>query len=571
MVQAAVDQVTALGEERNASRNLPVEIDPQVGGKGHFDTAETLRPGCCIQLVVGPFTGALQPDARAERNLAAVVVGGKIAIESRGTVMEFGLVVVIDIAVHAQLRPETARGTPRHLAVERQDGLAGHRRQHGQPGGKNIAPLHDIGTVPVKVVVTDREPGIGPVVELPAPDTAPDTEAAVVIDRTLSPEYGIQQIGIQLRKRTVTVLADVAVHLEERAQPVRPEVQVQPHERNDIIFRFDGLDLVVVIIGTDLEAHYPALDAVAQRGMYQLLVIFVEGLLSGEPLVTDLGGKAVAPESAGDLRVGFQRGLAGLVVIVRPLGMVEKHAAPDGDFEIHAAQILEIVAEAHRDVRIAVIGHRTGYGIGRDVRREVHTVAVVHAVLVGEVALEHVAAEIFTRSGADAVEHPRRIVLDAEVVPDLGIAPLVVDIAHHIPCPGVLARSIEIQHRIERVAHPGLEVERQRAVEFPVGYRRGTDRPRGEGGLQRQRRDRIVDLGTHLHRIGHVGYDSEFRRSLHTRHIGLGHFDPFLDLRARAPGQCRHQRGYKQHVFHRQFSFAIRSLASSTIPSSAGE
>ncbi|MCQ4762308.1 hypothetical protein NE555_16960, partial [Alistipes onderdonkii] len=35
--------------------------------------------------------------------------------------------------------------------------------------------------------------------------------------------------------------------------------------------------------------HYPALDAVAQRGMYQLLVIFVEGLLSGEPLVTDLG------------------------------------------------------------------------------------------------------------------------------------------------------------------------------------------------------------------------------------------------------------------------------------------
>ena len=34
LVQAAVDQVTALGEERNASRNLPVEIDPQVGGKG---------------------------------------------------------------------------------------------------------------------------------------------------------------------------------------------------------------------------------------------------------------------------------------------------------------------------------------------------------------------------------------------------------------------------------------------------------------------------------------------------------------------------------------------------------
>ena len=327
----------------------------------------------------------------------------------------------------------------------------------------------------------------------------------------------------------------------------------------------------MVIVRTRFEAYYPTLDTVTQRGMYPLLVIFVEGLLSRKALVAHLGSQAVTPETAGDLRMGFQCGLAGLVVIVRPLGMVEKHAAPDGDFEIHAAQILEIVAEAHRDVRIAVIGHRTGYGIGREVRREVHTVAVVYAVLVGEVALEHVAAEIFTRSGADTVEHPRRIVLDAKVVPDLGIAPLVVDIAHHIPRPGVLARSIEIQHRIERVAHPGLEVERQRAVEFPVGYRRRADRPRGEGRLQRQRCDRIVDLGTHLHRVGHVGHDGEFRRPLHTRHIGLGHFDPFLDLRARAPGQCRHQRGYKQHAFHRQFSFAIRSLASSTIPSSAGE
>ena len=68
----------------------------------------------------------------------------------------------------------------------------------------------------------------------------------------------------------------------------------------------------------------------------------------------------MAAESAGDLRMGLQRGLTRLVVIIRPLGVVEKQPAADRDFEIHTAQVLKIVAETHRDIRIAVIGHCAG-------------------------------------------------------------------------------------------------------------------------------------------------------------------------------------------------------------------
>ena len=195
---------------------------------------------------------------------------------------------------------------------------------------------------------------------------------------------------------------------------------------------------------------------------------------------------------------------------------------------------------------------------------------MVHAVLVGEVALEHVAAEIFTRSGADTVEHPRRIVLHPEIVFNIGVPPLVVDVAHDVARRGVLRRGVEVQHRVERIARAGFQVERQRTVELPVGHRGGPDRPRGERRAQRQRGDRVVDLGTQTRRIGHVGFDGQLRRALDARHVGLGHFDLLLHLSRGQTRQRRQHEGGKYHSFHRQFSFAIRAFASSTMPSSAG-
>ena len=80
----------------------------------------------------------------------------------------------------------------------------------------------------------------------------------------------------------------------------------------------------MVIVGARFETHYPALDTVTQGGMDQLLIIKADRFLSGQPRIAELRRKPVAAESAGDLRMGLQRGLTRLVVIIRPLGVVEK-------------------------------------------------------------------------------------------------------------------------------------------------------------------------------------------------------------------------------------------------------
>ena len=181
------------------------------------------------------------------------------------------------------------------------------------------------------------------------------------------------------------------------------------------------------------------------------------------------------------------------------------------------------------------------------------------------------AAKILARGDAGAVFHLHGIIVrHAEIVADIGIAPFVVDIAGQIARRGILRRGVEVQHRIERITRADLQVEGQRAVELPVGYRGGTDRARRQRRAQRQRRNRIVDLGPHLRRIGHVGLHGQLRGALHTRHIGLRNLDLLFDLRRSQLRQRRHQQGGQYHFFHHQFSFAIRALASSTMPSSAG-
>ena len=245
--------------------------------------------------------------------------------------------------------------------------------------------------------------------------------------------------------------------------------------------------------------------------------------------------------------------------------------AVQSDLEVQAAQVLEVVAEAEVDGRIAIHHPRPGLE-GRDERRiGIQSVTVVYPVVVEEVALKHVPAQVLARGHTDAVGHPPRIVAYAEVVAHVGIAPLVVQIAHDIARRGVLRRGVEVYHRVERIACPDLQVTGQRTVELPVGHRRRAEGPRGEGRAQRQRRDRIVDLGTQLHRIGHVGFDAQLLGTPDTRDVGLRDLDLFLDLGRGTPRQRRQQQGGKDDLLHRQFSFRIRSLASSTMPSSAGE
>ena len=340
---------------------------------------------------------------------------------------------------------------------------------------------------------------------------------------------------------------------------------------NDVILGIHPVDLVVVVVGPDIEAHHPALKTVAQAGMDQLLGVFRDGFLPGQPLIARFERKTAAAESAGDLRPGPERRLAGFLIIAGPVGVVEEHPAAQRDFEIRAAEVLKIVPETHGDTRIAVIVPVARPELPVESGGGIDPVTVVHPVVVVKIALENMLPEVFARGGPDAVEHPRRGVLHAEIVPYLGILPLVVDIPHDIARRGILRRGVEIQHRVERIPRAGLHIERQRTVELPVSHRRRTDRARRERRAQRQRRDGIVDLGTHARRVGHIGLYGQFRGALHLRNIRLGHLDLLLDLRRSQLRQNRcEQRGYKDSL-HRQLSFAIRAFASSTMPSSAGE
>lgn len=326
----------------------------------------------------------------------------------------------------------------------------------------------------------------------------------------------------------------------------------------------------MIIVGPHVEAHDPACKTVAQGGVDQLLVSALQGLLPGPQFVSRFEREIAAAESAGEFRRASSAVWPGFVAVIRPLGVVEEHAPAQGYFKVRAAQVLEIVPETHRDVRIAVVVHPAGSErFGNPIA--IGPVAVIHPVVVVNVAFEDVPAEILARGGPDAVEHPRRIVLHPEIVFNIGVPPLVVDVAHDVARRGVLRRGVEVQHRVERIPRPGLHVEGQRAVELPVGHRRGADRTRRERRAQRQRRNGVVDFGAHARRVGHVGLDRQFRGALHLRDIGLGHFDLLFDLRRSQLRQHRREGGHYQHLLHRQLSFAIRAFASSTMPSSAGE
>ena len=304
--------------------------------------------------------------------------------------------------------------------------------------------------------------------------------------------------------------------------------------------------------------------------MDQLLAAALQRFLPGPQFVSRFEREPAAAESPGDLRPGPECGLPGLVAVIRPLGVVEEHPPAQGYFKVRAAQVLKIVAETHRDVRIAVVVHPPDPE-ARTVSVGPSPVTVIHPVVVVNVAFEDVPAEILARGGPDAVEHPRRIVLHPEIVFNIGVPPLVVDVPHDVARRRILRRGVEVQHRVERIPRPGLQVEGQRAVELPVGHRRGADRTRRERRAQRQRRNGVVDFGAHARRVGHVGLDGQFRGALHLRNIGLGHFDLLFDLRRSQLRQHRRESGHYQHLLHRQLSFAIRAFASSTMPSSAGE
>ena len=181
------------------------------------------------------------------------------------------------------------------------------------------------------------------------------------------------------------------------------------------------------------------------------------------------------------------------------------------------------------------------------------------------------APQIFAGGRSDAVGQTDRIELGAEIVADVGIAPLVVEITHYVTRTGILRRGIEIDHGIERITGTGLDIEGVRPVELPIGDRRRPDGARGERRADGERLDGVVYVGVHPHRVGHVGTHRELGGALQTGDIGLCHLDLLADLRRGPERQQRDEDAEKEESFHGHFSFWMRAFASSTMPSSEGE
>ena len=255
-------------------------------------------------------------------------------------------------------------------------------------------------------------------------------------------------------------------------------------------------------------------------------------------------------------------------VIVNRLHLqyVQKISAAQFDVEVEAAQVGEIVADAHMEhgvvVMLPIVGH-LGEGIIRrrtvvpvtstQRLRPVEPIIMVDAVRQVEFAFEQTAAEVLARRGAHAVVHPPRDRAHAEIVADIGPVAGVIEVADDVARTGILRRGIEIEHRVERRSGADFQIERPRTVELPVGHRSRTERLGREVGRQRRRRDGIVDFGPQTHRVGHIRHDGQLDGLRHLGNVGLGHLDLLGDLRPQRHTAKQHGGREDKNSFHGYF------------------
>ena len=304
----------------------------------------------------------------------------------------------------------------------------------------------------------------------------------------------------------------------------------------------------------DLQPQHLAVVAVTHPGLNLLLPLAFQILAPVETVVPGRERKPMLAERPGQTPRSPEMILAGPPGDVR---MVEEDTPRECDLEIEPAQIDKIVADTQLEVGIAVIDDRPGR---RQVREshadgDVTAIAMEQTVLIGELSLENMLADIIPCGGTDAVGHADGIPDRTEVVADVGITPRMVEITQRVTGIVVLRRNVEIELGIERVPRPGLEVAPPRTVELPISDRSGADGPSAERSLDGQRRDGIVDVGIHEHRIGHVGLDRELDGALQTGHVSLGHLDHLFDLRRSSPERSRDAGGGYEAFFHGQFIF----------------
>ncbi len=321
------------------------------------------------------------------------------------------------------------------------------------------------------------------------------------------------------------------------------------------------LHAIVIIVRSDQKLQLAAADAVTQSRHQGVVLVVGQRFRAEHARISRMHLQYMS--SAEHLAHRQARRKARLATFLAILGSiaVAEHVAADLDIEVPTAQVGEVVADADLTRHVAET-----YAVARG------GIAVTQLSVAVNVELQDMPSQDQPRAAAQTVAHlsgVRRHLLAREILAVAVVAPMV-GIGHSVSAILVVGRHIDVALARERRAESALGIERTRTVIVPIGYGGGLEILGEQRRLIRTRRDRIVDIGLHGDRIGHIGHQREFLRRADARGVILRHLDLLGHLR-RYGGRQAEQRYDICQSLHRQFILAILLLASSTMPSSAGE
>ena len=168
-------------------------------------------------------------------------------------------------------------------------------------------------------------------------------------------------------------------------------------------------------------------------------------------------------------------------------------------------------------------------------------IAVAQTMVGSKINLQQTLADEKTGTTAYAVIHLHGVArnLFAEQIMSRTVVAPMVDIGHSIATILIICCDVTIHLARQRHADGCTGIERTGSIIVPVGDCSRAEVLGHKRGLERTGCDCIIHIGTHHHRIGHIGLDCELLRSANRRRVILRHLHLLLHL-------CLQGKGRKQ-------------------------
>ena len=160
-----------------------------------------------------------------------------------------------------------------------------------------------------------------------------------------------------------------------------------------------------------------------------------------------------------------------------------------------------------------------------------------------KINLQQTLANEKTGTTAYAVIHLHGVTrnLIAEQIMSRTVVAPMVDIGHSVATILVICCKVAIHLTRQRHAYCGTGIERTGTIIVPVGDCGRAELLGHKRGLERTGCNGIIHIGTHHHRVGHIGLNRQFLRSTDRRRIILRHLHLLLHLCLRDKGREQQQ------------------------------